>query len=321
MAIQRVLIFAIIFIISTFTSFYTTNAEIDNDTKNTIDKIVGLWYFVAELNIEPSVPIVECRTLNIQRITQNHLNMSSRSMFDTEYKVYNWKAQIIKNKLYNLKTQDGDAIPEIDQLDIVEDDNFLVLNNNKDAQVYSIYSRTPNITEESLRTYKTTASIEQLYVHYADHRNCAHRSLAQWKFDLNEIYHMTGTWYNVLGICPQVLSYESSCAHMNVTKASDDFISIKTYKEHGAIKYMRNWMAKIFYSDLYEMNSKLLNPPSYTVAYYNNKEELFLHSKMHPACDAIWSRTKFLSDESYEIYRKIAEKKGWVIRHIGHFFC
>lgn len=70
---------------------------------------------------------------------------------------------------------------------------------------------------------------------------------------------MTGKWYMVLGICPKVVLYETSCAHMNVTKHSDDLMNIQTYKEHGTIKYMRNWVAKIYYSHLYEMNSKLLN--------------------------------------------------------------
>lgn len=73
---------------------------------------------------------------------------------------------------------------KINEFDIIEDNNFLVLYNRNDSQVYAIYSRTLNITEESLRTYKNIASIEQYYLHYGDHRTCVQRTIAQWRFDL-----------------------------------------------------------------------------------------------------------------------------------------
>ncbi|KAK0165076.1 hypothetical protein PV328_003628 [Microctonus aethiopoides] len=321
MAMSRVLILAIIFIISTFTSFCMTNAEVDKDTMQTINKMVGHWYFIAELNIDSSVPVAECRTINVEKVKDNQLKISFRYMMDGEYQIHNLNAQVLHRKLYDFKTQDGESLPKFDELDVVEDDSFLVLFNKDSKQVYEIYSRTSNITEESLRTYKNIAGIEQYYLLYADHRTCNQRTHAQWRFDLGDVYHMVGTWYMVLGICPKVMSYETSCAHMNVTKSSDDLMKIQTYKEHGTIKYMRNWVAKIYYSHLYEINAKLLNPPSYTIAYYNDKEELYLHSVVHAACDAVWSRTKFLSDNSYKRYEQIAKKQNANLRQIGHLVC
>lgn len=287
---------------------------VDASYNFTIDSLLGSWYITAQVTQEPSHGTFQCGSAIVIKGDGDNFTLTSRINIEGTNNVTEWSGNS-DGALYNIN---GKA--ETSRI-IYYDNNIFVMNHINNHIIFIIFSRNLTVPENVLTEYINKAHIENFYFEYVNNFHCNDLTLDVVENDKTIANKISGKWYMILSICPHVILYESSCANMNVSQIGDTILHIKTYKRHNTIKYIREWTAKIYNTELIEIHKDFMDPPVYSMTFINNDWEIYINNTKNRSCDAVWSRTVNISDELLVRYKKIANRKKWAMRKIDHKNC